>query len=115
MKTNKWTLILIEFVAILLAGQNVSWADGRKGNRGYAGKAYKAQQYHGGGGHHVKKPHHGDHAAYHPKRPHYNHGQRYHRRPYRHYKHYTDSGVYLFSASIFDPAFAFSLSTGERW
>lgn len=132
MKASKWTLILIGFVAILMAGQT-AWADGRRDGRGRAGKAYKAEKHHGGGGYHHKKPQHGRPAVHHNKRPHRPQGHHYHRRPHhrpqprpyyhehhrrpphhRHHHEHTDGG-YLFSASIFDPAFALSIITGERW
>jgi hypothetical protein len=129
MKASKWTLILIGFVAILMAGQN-AWADGKRDRRGHGGKAYKAEKYHGGSGYHHKKPQHGGHAYNHHKRPRHPQVHQYHRRPHRrpeprpnyheHHRrpphhHHENTGGYLFSASILDPAFALSIITGERW
>lgn len=142
MQTKKWTLMLIGFVAIVLAGGN-AWADGKRGKRDHGGKGYHAGQHHKGGGSYHKKPHHGGHYGYHHKKPHHHgygydhrpqrrpHDHGYYKRPYHghkhpgyghrphkrphHYRYQDTGGGYLFSAAIIDPGFFLGFATGERW
>ena len=131
MKTRKWTYVLIGLITIVFATSNV-WADGGKRQKGHNGKGYHAAQQHSSG-HHYKKPHAGGkhpghyHAKPRPHRPGYSrrphhmphyYGHHHKNPPRRHYRHdhghaHTDIG-YLFSASIFDPGFFLSFSTGGR-
>ena len=121
MKTARWMIILIGFVAIIFAGGS-AWANGPKNQRRHPGPGYHggqpshgAPQHRGPASYRPNKPGHQGHVhrpqAYrHPQnhRPHHHHNRYRDHRPLR----YQSTGGYLFSASILDPGFVLGFISG---